>query len=487
LQAKAAERSVAFHVHTSTGGPDADRIQQGIEALQAARASVLASIPKYDQLLPVAYPISPLPDSFLTPSSAPQLRPLVRVERTIEARSGGGHGSTASNIVAPTGTLLRRSSHADPEVFIMGVEGANLAVRAMPGALDPRKASAIMTAWVLAVRGEGSGGRDIMIENDGLEPSFFKPAIHAPEELEAALDEWKAKHLIEGYRRLGAEELRLSGWNGADRVLRAGLFLVPSERGLRRPELVAGHDLTGRRAIDFCSSQGYCQQLVELPAGGWSPPAQSIPPTGGILTARGASVGNTVGAPLGTLLTKIDQPSPNVQPYLLSVEGGFFVVTPEALSESQLRARVARVEFDLRGPLTSNQTIVVSLDQGDAVTLRRTVLNFSELDSALGFFRSFGLVQGWRYEGRRGRGVDSDVVLHQFLGKQRRFMSSLAAWPHEDHPRRPLIRLSVDGVQRLGFTFLDSSGWRQEFVEVPLRVPPVPRDVELQPGVYRLN
>jgi hypothetical protein len=487
LKARAAEQNVLFQVHSGGAGDEADRAQRGFEALKAARASLLSSIPKYDQVLPVAYPVSPLPDSFFKPSGAPQLRPLVRVERSIEARSAGGHGFTASNMMAPTGTLLRRSSHADPEVFIMGMEGANLAVRAMPGALDPRKASAIMTAWVLAIRGQGDSGRDIMVENDGLEPSFFKPAIHAPEELEAALDAWKEKCLIEGYRRLSAEEVQLNAWHGADRVLRAGLFLAASDRGLRRPDLVAGHDLTGRRAIDFCSSQGYCQQLVEVPATGWLPPAQPIMPTGGILTARGASAGNAVGSPLGALLTKIEQPSPNVQPYLLSVEGGFFVVTPESLSESQLHARVSRVDFGLRGPLTSDQAIVVSLAGGDRVTLRRTILNFSELDSALDFFRSFGFVQDWRYEGGRGRGVDADVVLHPFLGKDRRFMSSLAAWPNEDHPRRPLIRLNVDGVQRLGFTLLATSGWRQEFVEVPLRVPPAPRDVELQPGVHHLN
>lgn len=487
---RAAERrQVALQVHSAGAGQDAQRFQRGFDALKAARATLLPTIPKYDQILPVAFPVSPLPDSFFQPSKFPYPKPLVRVERTAESLSASAHAHTSCNMVAQTGNMLHRTSSIDPDVFLMGMEGGNLSLKALPGAAEPQKVSAVMTSWVMAVRGSGSEQRDIIVENDGLESSFFKPAIHAPEELDLALEDWRAKGLIRGHRRMSYEEVAILGWDGADRTMRAGMFLVASDRRLEGPELVPGRDITGRRTLDFYSTQSFVQQLVEiLPKGSWSPAGPTIQPTGGTLTEGGASVGNTVGAPLGRLLRKVEQPRPDFQPYVLSLEGGFFVVTPEVdLTQAQLQTAVARVDLDLRGPLTSDQTIWITLANGDRLTFRRTVLNFAELDRALDFFRTLGFVQDWKYDGARGRGLNANLVLQQFLGRHRKFMSSLATWPNEERPQRPVIRFYVDGMQRLNFTFISTTGWRQEFVEVPLRVPPVPRDVELYSGVAQLN
>ena len=92
-------------------------------------------------------------------------------------------------------------------------------------------------------------------------------------------------------------------------------------------------------------------------------------------------------------------------------------------------------------------------------------------------------MQDWKYDGSRGRGLNANVLLQQFLGKHRKFMSSLSTWPTHERPVTPIVRFYVDGMQRLNFTFITRQGWRQEFVEVPLQVPPVPRDVELYSGV----
>jgi hypothetical protein len=78
--------------------------RQGMDALRAARAKLLARIPKYDQILPIAFPISPLPDSFFGPTKFPYPAPLTRAERTAEGKSASAHAHTSCNMVAQTGT-----------------------------------------------------------------------------------------------------------------------------------------------------------------------------------------------------------------------------------------------------------------------------------------------------------------------------------------------------------------------------------------------
>ena len=172
----------------------------------------------------------------------------------------------------------------------------------------------------------------------------------------------------------------------------------------------------------------------------------------------------------------------------MALEGGFLVVTPEIpLSDAQVHAKVTRIDLDLRGPLTSDQTIGVTLEDHSKITFRRTALNFHQLDVALTQVQAQGLTGDWKYEGVRGQGLDANVVLQNLLGKNRKFMSSLHVWPNEDAPKAPLIRFYVDGMQRLNFTFISTEGWRQEFVEVPLHIPPVPRDVQLFSGASTLE
>ncbi|RDJ00737.1 hypothetical protein B5K05_33235 [Rhizobium phaseoli] len=474
---------------------DGKGFDKGFEAISAARADVVGSIPKYDEILPIAFPISPLPDTFFQPSKFPYPRPLIRVERTSESMSASVHAHTSCNMVAQTGNMLHRTSGQDPNLFLMGMEGGNLSLSALPGAVDPEKISAVMTSWVLALRGTTTSQRDILVENDGVGTSFFKPGIHAPEELDLALAEWVKINKITGFRRPDAETVILEGYFGETRSFRGGMFLIAFEQPLEFPRLEEGVDVFGHRTIEFSSTQNFVQLLGEVPnaanvtksdqntASGKSPGeflATVQSPSGGELTQGGGSVGNTVGSPLGALLQRVPQSDHSYQPYILSLEGGFMVVTPEVeLSPNDLKAAVARVDLDLRGPLTSDQSIVVSLDQGKQLMFRRTVLNFDELDAALNTLRAQGLIGNWSYEGVRGRGLNANVVIENFLGKHRKFMSSLMTWPGGEHPAQPVVRMYVDGMQRLNFAFLSPTGWRQEFVEVPLKVPPVPRDVAL--------
>lgn len=480
LQQRAEKNAVPMKM---LGEAEADRYNAGFAAIKAARATLLARLPKYDEILPIAFPISPLPDTFFQPSKFPYPRPLVRVERTSEPASASLHAHTSCNMVAQTGNMLHRTSSIDPDLFLMGMEGGNLSLKALPGAVDPEKISAVMTSWVMAVRGADSASRDILVENDGVGTSFFKPALHAPEELEIGLEEWKAKGIISGFRRLNHEDLLLEGWEGADRILRAGMFIIASDREISKPELTAGVDARGRRTLEFLSTQRFLQQLVELPSDKAGKAAAR--PKGGILTTGGATVAGTVGEPLGSMLRKAAKYRNPIQPYVLSLEGGFLVVTPEVpLTKKQLETRVSRVDLDLRGPLTSDQTILVTLEDGSKLTLRRTVLDFDQLDDAFAQLRAQGMIADWSYDGARGRGLNANIVLEHFFGKHRKFMSSLCTWPNQEKPDRPTVRFYVDGMQRLNFSFISTEGWRQEFVEVPLQVPPVPRDVELYSGVH---
>ncbi|RVH97625.1 hypothetical protein [Sinorhizobium meliloti] len=500
-QSRAAELAIKLERVSAKG------YKAGYDAMSAARAAIVARIPKYDEVLPIAFPISPLPDTFFRPSKFPYPRPLIRVERTSESVTASVHAHTSCNMVAQTGNMLHRTSSLDPDLFLMGMEGGNLSLKAMPGAVDPEKISAVMTSWVLAVRGEGSSARDILVENDGVGTSFFKPGIHAPEELELGLDGWVREGRISGYRRLNAEEVVLNDYQGSDRVFRGGMFLVAFERQIDFPKLEEGVDIYGNRTIEFSSTQSFVQILGEVSTpeanvGGATPnkisssgvqrPGQFLAdvktPVGGVLTEGGASVGKTVGSIFGTLLQKVTQGNVRYQPYVLSLEGGFMVVTPETpFSKVQLDARVVRIDVDLRGPLTSDQSIVVHVEGQPPIMLRRTILNFDELDVALDQLRAQGQIGEWEYEGVRGRGLNANVVLQHFLGKHRKFMSSLMTWPSGERPDRPIVRMYVDGMQRLNFAFLSPSGWRQEFVEVPLKVPPVPRDVALFSDVSTID
>jgi hypothetical protein len=487
LQARAEKNAVPLKL---LGETEKDGYAAGFAAIQGTRANLIARLPKYDEILPVAFPISPLPDTFFQPSKFPYPRPLVRVERTSEPLSASLHAHTSCNMVAQTGNMLHRTSSIDPDLFLMGMEGGNLSLKAMPGAVDPEKISAVMTSWVMAVRGKDSEARDILVENDGVGTSFFKPALHAPEELEMGLEEWKTKGIIRGFRRLNHEDVLIEGWDGADRVLRAGMFIIASNKEISKPELTAGVDARGRKTLEFLSTQRFLQQLVELPAA--AKPGKTVKAAahakGGILTAGGATVAGTVGQPLQALLRKAGPYRKPIQPYAMSLEGGFLVVTPEVpLTTRQLATKVARVDLDLRGPLTSDQTILVTLEDGEKLTFRRTVLDFDQLDEALAQLRAQGMIADWTYDGARGRGLNANVVLQHFYGKHRKFMSSLCTWPNDEHPDRPIVRFYVDGMQRLNFSFISKEGWRQEFVEVPLQVPPVPRDVELYSGVHTIG
>jgi|SRR5579859_3567119 len=462
---------------------------KGFKTLKGIRAELLPKIPKYDEILPIAFPISPMPDNFFQPSKFPYPRPLVRVPRTAESTSATAHAHTSCNMVAQTGNMLHRTSAVDPTVFLMGMEGGNLSLKALPGAVDPQKISAVMTSWVMAVRGADSGKRDILVENDGVQTSFFKPAIHAPEELDIALQDWVKQGKIHGFSRVDDDVVVLQAWDGKDRKMRAGMFLVASDRTVDNPLAESGFDSTGRYTFDFQSTQGFFQQFEEIGDSG-TPMAENTPsaPRGGLLTAAGASVGHTVGATLRSLLREMPKRTEEPQPYVLSLEGGFLVVTPEVrVSPADWQSKITRVDLDLRGPLTSDQTIGFSLDSGARLVFRRTILDFDQLDEALSALRNEGLAQDWKFEGARGRGLNANVVLQEFMGKHRKFMSSLSTWPTRERPTNAIVRFYVDGMQRLNFTFITREGWRQEFVEVPLQVPPVPRDVELYSGVSTIS
>ena len=464
------------------------RFEIGFAALQQARAALVDQIPKYDQILPVAFPVTPLPDNFFQPSKYPYPNPLVRASRTKEALSADVHAHTSCNMVAQTGNMLHRTSSKEPNRLLMGMEGGNLSLEALPEAMDKSKLSAVMTSWVLDLNNRG-GKRTILVENNGIESSLFGVGIHAPEELSVALNKLRGEGKIKTFAITGPDEFLLSDKAGVDTRYRAGMFLVANDVGAREPKIIFGEDSFGAQSIDFYSTQSFVQQFVEILPEGATRTTKRREPTGGILTKGGTTVGNLFGRALSETIRPVaNNTGAPVQPYVMALEGGFVVVTPEvALTSSQLASPIRRIYMDLRGPLTSDQSIFVYLENGDKVLLRRTVLSFNDMDEALNALRTMGMISKWDYEGVRGRGLFANIVLHDFLGKHRKFMSSLATWPTQDRLSTPAVRFYVDGMQRLNFTFVTKSGWRQEYVEVPMRIPPVPRDVALYSGKSDLS
>lgn len=495
----------------------------GFEAFRRARAALLPQIPKYDELFNISFPITPLPDSFFQPTKFPYPEPAIRSVRTVSSTSASAHAHTSCHAVALLGNMIHRTSKIDEEIFLLGFEGGNLAIKAVPGAVTRDKLSAVMTSYVIGIRGNASERRDLLSENDGLETSAFKPAIHVPEELDRALAEWKSAGLIKGYERQGSDEVVLRGFKGADRRFRAAFFMVSSDKPLKQAKLVPGVDGYGRWTFELMSTQGFVQLFGEVPfdppketarspndllkriklaepaetariessnVGLIAKPLAATPrkPRGGMLTEAGAMVGSAVGFPLGTMLHKVGDAKPKFQPYLLVVEGGFLTVTPaSSIAPKQLNTLVRRVDIDERGPLGSDQTIEVTLVTGEKILFRRTTLNFAYTDRALADLKGQAWISGWEYVGVRGQGLGSNIMLHNFLGKHRKFMSSLNTWPSHDRPARPYVRWYVDGMQRLNFSVVTPEGWRQEFVEIPVKIPPIPRDVQLFTGVSKLD
>ena len=514
--------SVSTHrIEPESNDPRAS-FDAGFTAVRVARAEILQQIPKYDELFNIAFPISPLPDSFFQPTKFPYPEPLVRSVRTVSSASASAHAHTSCHMVALLGNMIHRTSERDQGIFLLGFEGGNVSIRAQPGAVTKDKISAVMTAYVFGFRGTTGERRHVLSENDGLPTSVFTPAVHAPEEFHVALNRWVRENRIEGYERIGYDTVLLKGFEGEDRIFRAALFMISSDRQLEEPELLVGVDGLGRWVYEFTSTQGFVQgfgevrRSVEDPA--TSPqelldgvslasdtarvnvasngtarladPMRELPtrPIGGILTEAGALPGLTVGLPLGYVLYRVEDHAPLFQPYILALDGGFLSVTPETeISDIDLESAITRIDIDERGPLGSDQEIMISLTTGRKLMFRRTVLNFGYVDMALTALLDQAWIGGWEYVGARGRGLAANVVLYNFLGKNRKFMSSLNTWPSNDRPEKPHVRWYVDGMQRLNFSIVTPEGWRQEFVEVPLRVPPVPRDVQLFAGISVLD
>jgi len=473
-------------VGESTGNSEKD-YDLGFSLVRGARANLLDDIPKYDQLLPLAFPVTPLPDNFFQPSKFPYPNPLVRAARTNESVSASVHAHTSCNMVAQTGNMLHRTSSIDPNRLLMGMEGGNLSLQAIDDAISTEKLSAVMTSWVLSLGGGNGDQRKILVENNGVDSSLFTPAIHAPEELDLALREWKSKGKIGAFEFLDHEHLRIIDFEGQDRTFRAGLFLVANDRNIDDPSIIAGNDAYGAKTLDFYSTQEFVQQLVEIGGQDFSAKPSHIP-SGGILTRGGTTTSSLFGKPLSDWLREVPQTSSPVQPYVMYIEGGYFIVTPKTpLDRSDLLSQVSSVYIDLRGPLTSDQTITFITSKRKEIVFRRTALNFDQTARALKDLKSMGLISGWDFDGARGRGIFANIILYDFMGKNRKFMSSLAVWPTDEKPERPITRFYVDGMQRLNFTSMTIDGWRQEFVEVPMRIPPVPRDIALYSGQSELE
>lgn len=522
-QARRGQKVPVVQIASRSGASSAglkSAFDEGFEALQSARNEILPQLPKFDETFPLIFPISPLPDHFFQASKFPYPEPLIRSVRTVSSRSASTHAHTSCHMGALLGNMIHRTSSTDPDVFLIGFEGGNLSVRPEPGAVSREKLSAIMTSYVLGVRGAQSERRDLLSENDGRETSVFKPTIHAPEELEAALKAWVSKGQITGYRFVGADEIVLTGMKGKDRRFRASFFLVSSDKKLNQASIELVVDRFGRYALETISTQQFRQVLSEVPLNGSEAkggvlanvdrvpeadiaaitPSENtfigkplidspVKPRGGLLNAVGASVGTVVGQPLGRLLYEVDaKKSVTYKPYVFTLEGGFLVVTPEQpLSADLVKKTVERVDFDERGPLGADQTLTVSLADGAKVVFRRTVLQAGYLDQALKGIKDQGWISGWEYSGARGQGLEANLVVYNFLGKNRKFMSSLNTWPSTDFAGQPKLQWYVDGMQRLNFSLVTPEGWRQEFVEVPIAIPPVPRDVKLYSGLSKID
>ncbi len=455
-------------------GPE--RVRAGYEEMRATRAGIVTRLPKLVEVMPIAAPVSPLPDTFFRAGVAAEVQPLLRMDRAFDSRSAPPRAHMAANAFTVVGHALERAGDSGEDPLVLNMEAGLLAVQPAGGATDPVKISSVLTGAVVAIRGERGRDRDVALEHNASEPTRYAAAVLYPREFERQLDGWRARGTIKGFRKTAADTYELLGWDDADRVVTCGLFAMSAAPG---PLLEVGTDVTGRRALDFTSSRGVVQQLVEKSTG---PVRRKKAPRGGPLTAAGATSGGTIGVPLADLLEPAGPVVRDFSASVLHVEGGLLAVTPARPVTASDRARIVeRVEIDLRGPLTLHQSIRAGLAGGETVLFRRTVADPAGLDEALGAVVSLGWLDGWRYEGVRGRGLGANVVFDTFLGRRRTFMSSLFVRRLAPAPARSSVRFYVDHLHRLAFTHESAAGWAQEFVEIPVRVPPVPRDVVLSP------
>jgi len=448
----AAERAIGFRMAQTvlTG------FRAGFEDLKSARASFATRLPKHQEVMPIACPISPLPDTFFAPAGGPPMHPLVRSDRAAVTPSVPAHARVGSVMVAVVGNLLEHTSATDPGLLLLDLEGGLCSVRGPADATDPGRISPLVTGCQIAVRGPGGQERDVMVEGNGVDPIPFKPAVHAIDEFTAALEAWRKAGTITGYRHISDDSFELDGWKGRTRTVRCELFVRTAPDPVKTPTLTTVQGDSGRLVLEFTSTRRLVQRLVE---------------TGGPSTV------------LSSILQRLAVPAGERGVWLLRVEGGTLAVTPAGpLDPGDLARQVERIDLDLRGPLTSDQTVSVSLVGGARRVFRRTALRGPALDGALATLKGMGLVGGWAFEGVRGRGLEADLVLERFLGRHRRFMSSLVVRPSDGVASVPGIRWWVDDLQRLGFSLTTQDGWEQEFVEVPLRVVPTPRDVVMAPA-----
>ena len=319
-----------------------------------------------------------------------------------------------------------------------------------------------MTSCVLQIQPDKT---NVLVENNGLQSSIFTTSIHSPEELLACLEKWRATKKIGAYRILEHDRVLIKAWDGKDRIFKAGLFLVANDRFTTCPSLEEGSDAYGAKTIDFYSKQFCVQQLVENVENNSSNKKRVFRK----VLPKQVQQSELFWQSSESFLTKIEQINSPVQPYVLKIEGGFMAVTPESQNLTDFdKIRINGFYLDLRGPLTSDQTITLLSSDSNEIVFRRTVLDFDELNSALNSLKTMGLISGWDFDGTRGQGLFANVIVYNFLGKNRKFMSSLCIWPTDEKIEQSVIRFYVDGMQRLNFGFVTKTGWRQEFVEVPI-------------------
>src|SRR5262249_52410154 len=60
-----------------------DPFKAGYNAIKAMRTRLLPQIPKFDELLPIGFPITPIPDNFLQLTKFPYPEPVLRSPRTV--------------------------------------------------------------------------------------------------------------------------------------------------------------------------------------------------------------------------------------------------------------------------------------------------------------------------------------------------------------------------------------------------------------------
>lgn len=228
-----------------------------------------------DEVRAVALPPSPISRGEIVDTNFPVTPPVFASPLTTIPKGGfltAASKTSSCRCVAANGSVMRKTSTVDPNIFDMTVEGGSIAVSAMRR-LSSAQIASMMGSWNMHFSGPLSARHMTEMWAPQAPPTeqriMFRKAIQSPEQLETALRRLVTAREAASFT-VDAEEasFQLRGFaRSRRRKFVAGLLVAPAEptRVPRRPALAFGIDRLGRLTMESTSTLGYVQQFVEVP------------------------------------------------------------------------------------------------------------------------------------------------------------------------------------------------------------------------------